>query len=330
MRFNWRSRLLRSALDLREAPVMVLFAALVLYFGLRAPHFLEAAGLVDYARLYAPYAILAVGLTLVIGSAGIDISVGSVLGLSTVVLGVALSRTDCSLFAACLMAMATGTAFGAFNGFAVANLRLQPVVVTLSTMAAARGLAYVVAGQGVSSISLPERAEWLQQISYDSPAPLIAAAVIAIAGSVVLSQTTFGRSVLAIGNNEEAARFSGIAVKRIKLWVYTVTGALCGLGAIITAGTMNTATTDAGMGYEFEAITAVLIGGTSIMGGEATVVGSVFGVLAAATLSRGFDLMGISDLWRMMCLGLILIASVLLDGLRKYAARKRIAGEGTV
>lgn len=320
----------RSIAGAREAPVAALFASLVIYFALAAPSFVEPQGLVDQARQYAPYAILAIGLTLVIGSGGIDISVGSVMGFATVVLGMALSRTGLGLGAACLLAIAAGTAFGAFNGCAVAYMRLQPVVVTLSTMAAARGLAYLLAGQGVSSIDLPERADWLKDAAYVSPAPVILAAALAIAGWLALSRSVFGRAILAVGSNEKAAHLSGTDVRRVKLAVYTITGALAGLAGVITAGLMYTATTDAGMGYEFEAITAVLMGGTSITGGEATVVGSIFGVLTAAVLNRGFGLMGINDLWRMMCLGLILIASVLLDRLRKHIARKRAVGEGTV
>lgn len=320
-------RMLQGAAALREAPVAVLWAALFVVFVLRAPYFLENQGLVDYARQYTPHALLAVGLTLIIGSGGIDISVGSVLGFCAVTLGVMLSRAGAGLWAACLLAVLAGTAFGAFNGLAVARLRLQPVVVTLSTMAAARGLTYVLAGQGISSVELPHKARWLEQAAYVSPAPVVLAVLAAIAASVALSRTTFGRALLAIGGNETAARLSGINVARVTLAVYTLAGALCGLAGIMTAGMMNTATTDAGTGYEFEAITAVLVGGTSISGGEATVVGSMFGVLMAATLGRGFDLMGISDLWKMMCLGAILIASVLLDQARRHIARQRAIGE---
>lgn len=320
---------LRAAARVKETPVVVLFAGLLVYFALRSPNFMEAQGLADIVRSYVPQALLAVGLTLVIGSGGIDISVGSVLGFSTVVLGIAMSRGGSSLLLACLLALASGTAFGAFNGWAAASLRLQPVVVTLSTMAAARGLAYVLAGQGVSSISLPPRAGWLVDVAYISPAPLVIAAVAAACGWLALSKTIFGRSILAIGSNEEAARLSGIRVKRVKVAVYVITGALAGLSGIITAGMMSTANTDAGLFYEFEAITAVLIGGTSILGGEATVVGSVFGVLTAAMLNRGFALMGVpnADQWRALCLGLILIASVLLDTARKRITRGSAFGE---
>ena len=302
---------------IKELPVAALFIVLFLYFTMRVPGFVEGRGLVDCARQYSCYAMLAVGLTLVIASAGIDISVGSVVGFSAVVLGVVLSRTGIALLPACVLAIMSGAAFGTLNGLAVARMRLQPVVVTVSTMAAARGLAYVVAGAGISSINLPARAGWLENAAYNSPAPVVLAAAVAVAGWLTLSRTGFGRSVLAIGGNEKAARLSGIDVARVKIAVYLASGALAGLAGVMTAGMMYTATTDTGLGYEFEAITAVLMGGTSILGGEATVVGSVLGIATAATINRGFGLMGISDLWRMMCLGLILIASVLVDRLRK-------------
>lgn len=321
---------LAAAARSRELPVAALLALMLAYFGMQDPRFLDAQGLLNDARQYAPYAILAVGLTLIIGAAGIDISVGSVLGLTTVVLGVALSRTEMGLPTACLLAVLAGSVFGAFNGCAVACMRLQPVVVTLSTMAAARGLCYVVAGQGQYSINLPERAERLGLAASASPAPVIIALVIAMAGAAVLAGTRFGRAILAIGSNEEAARLSGLPVRRVKLAVYTITGALAGIAGVLTAGSMFTATTEAGIGYEFQAITAVLIGGTSITGGEATVVGSVLGVMTIAALYRGFGLMGIDDLWRMVCLGLVLIASVLLDGLRKHLAHKSAVREEAI
>ena len=318
---------MRKIIQIKELPVIALCAGLFIYFILRAPNFGDPLGMLDDLKQYASCAILAVGLTLIIGSGGIDISVGSVLGFSTILLGVILSRTGTSLAVACLAAIAGGTAWGAFNGFAVARLRLQPVVVTLSTMAAARGIAYVMAGGGISSIKLPVRADWLANVSYASPAPVVLALVVAIAGWLTLSCSPFGRRILAIGSNEEAARLSGIDVSRVKLLVYAITGFLAGVAGVITAGMMSTAQTDAGLGYEFEAITAVLIGGTSISGGEATVVGSVLGVFAAALLNRGFGLLGINDLWRMLFLGVTLIVSVLLDGLRKYVARRSIKAQ---
>ena len=315
---------MRKLIQIKELPVIILCVGLFIYFALRVPNFIDSMGILDDIKQYASYAILAVGLTLIIGSGGIDISVGSVLGFTTILLGVVLSRTGSSLAVACLLAIAAGAAWGAFNGFAIARLRLQPIVVTLSTMAAARGMAYVIAGQGVSSIKLPANADLLSNMTYASPAPVVLALVVAVAGYLALTCSPFGRHVLAIGSNEEAARLSGIDVKRTKFAVYAITGCLAGVAGVITAGMMNTAITDAGLGYEFEAITAVLIGGTSISGGEATVLGSVLGVVAVAMLNRGLGLMGINDLdlWRMLCLGVILIASVMLDRLRKHAALK--------
>lgn len=320
---------LKRLMQVKELPVVVLCVGLFVYFAWRVPNYVDPQGLLDDFKQYASYAVLAVGMTLIIGSAGIDISVGSLLGFSTVLLGVLLSRTGAGLIVACIAAVAAGTAWGAFNGLAISRLKLQPIVVTLSTWAAARGLAYVLAGVGISSIKLPASADPLVNMTYASPAPVVLALVVALAGYVALCRTPFGRHVLAIGSNEQAARLSGIDVARTKLAIYAIAGFLAGVAGVITAGMMNTATTDAGLGYEFEAITAVLIGGTSITGGEATVVGSVLGVVAVAILNRGLGLMGINDvdLWRMLCLGVILIVSVMLDRLRKHAARKSIKAQ---
>ncbi len=317
---------MRKLIQVKELPVIVLCLGLFIYFALRVPNYADGMGLLDDAKQYSSYAILAVGLTLIIGSAGIDISVGSLLGFSTVLLGVLLSRTNTGLAAGCMVAIASSTAWGVFNGVAIARWKLQPIVVTLATMAAARGIAYVIAGVGISSIKLPERADWLVNWTYASPAPLWIALMVAVAGWLALSCTPFGRHILAIGSNEEASRLSGIDVARTKLVIYSIAGFLSGVAGVITAGLMNTAFTEAGQFYEFEAITAVLIGGTSISGGEATVLGSVLGVTAVVLLNRGLGLMGINDLdlWRMLCLGVILIMSVVLDRLRKHAASKSL------
>lgn len=319
---------MRKLIQIKELPVIALCAGLFIYFALRVPNFVNGLAILDDIKQYTSYAILAVGLTLIIGSAGIDISVGSVLGFSTVLLGVVLARTNASLAVGCLLAVAAGTTWGIFNGLAIARLKLQPIVVTLSTMAAARGIAYVIAGVGISSIKLPDRADSLVNLTYASPAPLWLALVVAVAGWLALSYTPLGRHILAIGSNEEASRLSGIDITRTKLAVYAIAGLLAGVAGVITAGMMNTSTTEAGLFYEFEAITAVLIGGTSISGGEATVLGSVLGVVAVALLNRGLGLMGINnlDVWRMLCLGVILIVSVLLDRLRKTSIAKARKG----
>lgn len=314
---------MRRLIAIKESPVLVLCVGLFICFAIYVPNFLDGPGILDDVKQYASYAILAVGMTLIIGSAGIDISVGSVLGFSTVLFGCAMAR-GMGLMSACLAALIAGSLWGMLNGFFIARLKLQPIVVTLSSMAAARGMAYVIAGQGVSSIPLPAEAAGLVNLTYGSYSPLILALVVAVGGWLVLAKTPLGRYILAVGSNEEAARFSGIDVAKTKLWIYSITGFLAGLAGIVTAGMMNTSITDAGLGYEFEAITAVLIGGTSISGGEATVVGSILGVVAVSMLNRGLGLMGINDLelWRMLCLGVILISSVLLDQLRKRAMSK--------
>lgn len=304
---------------IRELPSILLFAGLFVYFALRAPGFADPADLADRFRQYVPQAMLAVALTLIIGSGGIDISVGSVLGLCAVVLG-AVTLRGVGAIHACLLALATGCAIGAFNGLAVARIRLQPVVVTLSTWGAARGLCYVIAGRNTSMTLPPTLSAF-----YESPATFALAIAVTLTGVLILRYSTLGRAILAVGSSEEAARFSGINVAGVKLKLYTFAGGMAGLAAIVTSGWMNTASTEAGKGYEFEAITAVLIGGTSIYGGEATVIGSMFGVAAVAILSRGFGLMAVSEHWQRLFLGLILIASVLLDRLRR-SYESRVAG----
>ncbi|MDH7602864.1 MAG: ABC transporter permease [Armatimonadota bacterium] len=310
-------RFLHRSLSVKELPVALLLCGVCAYFSASEPRFADLNGLMDVARQYSTHALLAVSLTLIIASGGIDISVGSVVGLCAVVLASLLSRTNVGISTACALSLAVGTFCGLCNGAAIARLGLQPVVVTLSMMATARGLAYVIAGPGVSTISLPSRAHLLVTIGYESNVPVLIALIWAAAAYAVLSQSSFGRYVLAIGGNEQAARLSGIDVSRTKIIVYCAAGAVAGLGGILTAAMMSTATTDAGLGYEFEAITAVLMGGTSIFGGEATVLGSLLGVATAAALNRGFGLMGINDLWRMMCLGLILIGAVAMETSRR-------------
>ncbi len=310
-------RMALRLLSIKELPVAILLCSVCLYFSIYAPKFADPSGLMDVARQYSCHALLAVCLTLVIASGGIDISVGSVVGLCAVVLASLLSKTKADMASACAISVGVGILCGAFNGAAISRLGLQPVVVTLSMMATARGLAYVVAGPGVSTISLPASAHRLVTLGYESNLPVVIVITCAAAAYAVLSRSSFGRYVIAIGGNEQAARLSGIDVGRVKLVLYAVAGAGAGLGGILTTAMMSTATTDTGLGYEFEVITAVLMGGTSILGGEATVLGSVLGIAMAAALNRGFGLMGINDLWRMMCLGLLLISAVAMEKVRR-------------
>lgn len=319
--------LLARFLAIREAPAGCLLLGIFAALAVSRPEALNAADLLDLTRQYAELGMIAVGLTLVIGTGGIDISVGSTVGATSVVLGVLATRMGVNVWLAAGIALAVAAAIGAFNGWSVMRLRLQPVVVTLAAMSAARGLAYVLSG-GMSMSGFPDTFTALGRLApWNLMVPVGMLAITAVSGHLLLCSSTFGRGLLALGASEEAARLSGIAVRRIKLMVYLITGLLAGMAGVMTTARVITAVPDAGLGYEFEAITAVVMGGTKLNGGEATVIGTLLGVATMAVLRRWLNLMGATDIWKMLFLGVVLIAAVGLDIFRNWLAARVKSGE---
>jgi ribose transport system permease protein len=291
------------------AGVLVLLLA---GFGLSTDHFLTPTTIRTIANQLPDVLLVATGMTLVIITGGIDLSVGSVLALSGAVLGVALADWHLSLPAAMLLAGATGAACGALNGVFVTRWALPSFIVTLGMLEIARGAAYLVTASQTKYIGGP-----VEQVA--SPvvaglgAPFFIAVCVVAAGQFVLDRTVFGRHVVAVGANEAAAWLSGIDPKPVRLAVFTIAGALSAGAAIAQSARLASVDPNAGIGLELQAIAAVVIGGTSLMGGRGSVVKTAFGVLIIAVLGAGLAQVGVQEPTRRLVTGSVIVASAVLD-----------------
>lgn len=282
--------------------------------GLVVPGYLNPGSLLDTSRTFIETGILALGMTFVIVSGGIDLSVASLLALVSVVMGLSY-QAGLPLPLAMLLGIATGVAGGLVNGAAVAYLGLHPFVVTLATMAIYRGSAYAISNAAAVSDFPP----WFASIgqSYFAgglvPAQLPILVVAAIACWLLLDRTAFGRRVYGIGANELAARFSGVSVGRVKLAIYGLMGGMVAIAAIIQTARISTARANAAMGLELPVIAMVVLGGTKITGGAGTIPGTVLGVLVLAYLQDGLVSAGVRNDWGLVIVGGFLILGVLAN-----------------
>jgi len=277
------------------------------------PHFLTVSNLLNIVQQTSINAIVAAGMTFVIISGGIDLSVGSLVALSGVVLGVVLQMHQPPLAMALSAALAVGTGCGLVNGLLISLGRLPPFIVTLGMMSVARGAALVFTeGRPVSGFN--EDFRWLATgtIAF-VPAPVIVILIVYAIAHLVLTRTTFGRYVYAIGGNEEATRLSGVAVRFHKTAVYGVAGLMSAVAAIVLTARLNSAQPIAGMMYELDAIAAAVIGGTSLLGGEGSLGGTLIGALIMGVLRNGLNLLGVSSFLQQIVIGLVIVVAVLVD-----------------
>lgn len=291
---------------------------LVLFFGVLSDSFLAPRTFVTLANRIPALAVIATGMTLALILGEIDLSVGSVLGLCGAVLGVALVSWHLPLSAAILLSLGVGLVAGALNGFVTVILGIPSFIVTLGMLEIARGLAYLTTqsqtkyiGGAVEGLSTP-----IASLAV-SPAFLVAVVVI-VAGQVALSRTVFGRYVVAIGTNEPAVRLAGINTTPVKLAVFALVGLLSGLGGVFYTSRLGSSDPNAGVGLELSAIAAVVIGGTSLLGGRGSVVNSFFGVLIIATLEAGLAQIGASEPTKRVITGVVIIGAVILDAWRRH------------
>jgi len=309
---------------------IVMLVVLLLGMSLATPEFSKLSNLLNVARQVSIVAIIATGMTFVIITAGIDLSVGSVLALAGVISmtflrdGLPITGALPILLAIPLSAVVAsfiGAGCGAFNGFFVTRFRMAPFVATLAMMTIARGLAYVYTDGAPVSPLPPAVGEFgaseVNLLLLRIPTLVLIALVVVAVGHVLLSRTSFGRRVYAIGGNEEAARLSGINVRRAKLEVYSLCGLLAGLSGMLLATRLASGDPKSGMGFELNAIAAVVLGGTSLMGGRGTVVGTLLGALVIGVLDNGLILLDVSAFYQMVVKGFVILAAVLLDTLTR-------------
>ncbi len=310
-----RTRLLRGVLRAQELWITITVLAIGIAVSQVSPHFATLSNLGNVLQNLCFIGLLALGMTPVIITGGIDISVGSILGLTGVVFGVLL-QADWSFITAALAALATGIAAGVFNGFLIAYARLAPFVVTLGTLSAFRSLAIVVtANQAVYSLG---HAEPLVVAigggrSFGIPNVAFALLACAIVLHFLLRMTRWGRYVYALGGNERATRLTGIPTRRIKLSAYAFAGLMSAIGAIFLVGWLGSVTNALGQGDELRVIAATVIGGASLAGGYGSVYGAVIGSVLIEEIRNALLLAGVDPFWQGLFVGLFIILAVFLQ-----------------
>ena len=307
---------MRVAVWQKLAPLLGL-AVLFVALSVASEHFLTVDNLVNVLRQSSMNAILALGQLVVIITAGIDLSIGSILGLSIVVLALML-RAGVPILIACLGAVACGVAVGLLNGLLLTKLKLpHPFISTLGTMNVARGVALLLAGGVPISGMPPAFRETLAGSVLGVPAPVVTAGLAYLAMHFFLTRTVWGRDLYAIGGNREAARLCGIPVDRRLNLAYALSGAAAGLTALVLAARMNSGFPLAGTGAELDAIAACIIGGASFFGGVGTVSGTLIGALIIGFLRNGLNLLDVSAYWQMIVIGAVIVGAVFVDVLRQ-------------
>ncbi|ATL82995.1 substrate-binding domain-containing protein [Streptomyces samsunensis] len=309
------SALRRALLDNGALSALVLLVAAM---ALLSGDFLTTDNLLNVGVQAAVTAILAFGVTFVIVSAGIDLSVGSVAALSATVLAWSATSQGLPVWFAALLAVATGVACGLVSGALVSFGKLPPFIATLAMLSVGRGLALVIS-QG-SPIPVPDSVSNLgDTLGGWLPVPVIVMVVMGLITAGVLGRTYAGRAMYAIGGNEEAARLSGIRVTRQKLVVYALSGGFAAIAGIVLASRLSSAQPQAAVGYELDAIAAVVIGGASLSGGVGKASGTLIGALILAVLRNGLNLLEVSAFWQQVVIGVVIALAVLLDTVRRRA-----------
>jgi ribose transport system permease protein len=308
-----RRELTRSLMQ--TAGMLPVLVVICILFAFLTPNFLSENNLINVVRQASINIVLAAGMTFVILTGGIDLAVGSVLGLTAVV-AVVVSLVPALSWAAVPVALVVGTLIGVGTGALVAYVGLPPFIVTLGTYTAIRGAAYLAAN-GTTVINSKLNFAWIGN-GYVGPVPwLVILALLVIAVSAfILHQTVLGVHIYAVGGNPQAARLTGIPVALVLLFVYGVSGLLSGLGGVMSASRLYSAQGQLGIGYELDAIAAVILGGTSFSGGIGTVFGTLVGALIIAVLNNGLTLMNVSFYWQLVIKGAVIILAVMLDKLR--------------
>jgi len=307
--------------------VLVLVALLFFYYAATAPRFFSATNATNMGERTAPDIILAVGQTIVIISAGIDLSVGAVLAFSGSLAAVAYCYWGIPVWPAMLIGVASGALLGLINGLIITKGRIPDFIATLGMSLTARGLGLILTGglpvpSHLTAVTLkaylPNEVLWLGSGRIlGVPTGALVGLLIVAAGWVILKQTGFGRAVFAVGGHKEAARVSGINVDRTKIMVYVLMGLLAAIGGLVLSGRMNSANALMGDGMELQSIAATVIGGTNLFGGEGGVIGSLLGALIMGILLNVLRLHNLQDFAQKVVMGLLIIGVVLFDQLRR-------------
>lgn len=311
--------------------------AIIIVFSVLSPNYFSVSNLLQMSAHVAVFAILAIGMLLVILNGGIDLSVGSTVGLSGIVAGALMQGVDIpalgiklfpSVWVVVVVALAAGALVGLVNGLLISRFKVAPFVATLGMLYVVRGIALLITG-GLTYPSLQGQ-ENLGNTGFNYlgfnrvfgvPIGVLIMLVLAVVASVLLNRTVFGRWLYASGGNERAAELSGIPVKRVQVRAYVVSGVCAALAGVVIASELTSANPTAGTTFELTAIAAVVIGGASLMGGRGTVRGTLLGAFVIGFLSDGLVIIGVSEYWQMVFKGAVIVLAVLLNAVQ-YKGRK--------
>jgi ribose transport system permease protein len=312
---------------------LLAFASLIILlvgFSLASPNFMQTSNIIAILQATSVNGVLAIAATLVIITGGIDLSVGTLMTFCAVIAGVVLTYWGLPLPLGVLAAIAAGAVCGLTSGTFVAKMKIPPFIATLGMMLMLKGLSLVISGTrpiyfnetpGFTEIA---GGSLIGSIVPALPIPngVLILFLVAIGASYILGRTVLGRYTFALGSNEEAVRLSGVNTDAWKMAVYTLAGAICGIAGLLIASRLNSAQPALGLGYELEAIAAVVIGGTSLAGGRGTVLGTLIGALIMAVLANGLRILSVAQEWQTVVTGAIIILAVYADMMRK----RRIGG----
>jgi ribose/xylose/arabinose/galactoside ABC-type transport system permease subunit len=293
--------------------ILIALVVICIILSIATPYFFTAQNLVIVLRQVSINGILAIGVTFVIIAGGIDLSLGSVIALTGVIAASFAHPGTYPLLIPVLIGLLTGVLIGAINGLTITLGKVAPFIVTLGMMTIARGLGLVLSnGRPVTNLSPGFNFIGGGDLLY-IPVPILLFGLVILISSVILKYTRMGRYVYAVGGNENAAKASGIRVSRVKLFAYIMCSTLAALAGIVLASRITTGQPNAGIAYELDAIAAVVIGGTSLLGGRGSIAGTVIGVLIIGVINNGLDLLNVSSYYQQIIKGVIIVGAVLLD-----------------
>ena len=285
-------------------------------FAFLSPSFLTLNNFINVTLQIAIYGILAVGMTVVMISGGIDLSIGSIVALAGVIAAISSKASfvpSIAVATAVLAGVGIGTLAGATSGIFIARFGIPPFIVTLAMMTICRGVVFTIT-DGFTEGELPDSFGWLGRGHlWHVPVPVAVMALLFAAGYVVLEQTAFGRHIYALGGNEEASRLSGIRVRRAKVLVYSLNGLLAGLAGVTLAARLGAGAPNSGLQYELDVIAAVVVGGTSLSGGRGRILGTLAGTVFIGVLNNGLNLANVDPYTQKIALGIVILAAVWFD-----------------
>lgn len=291
----------------------VVLVFMMLAIGMMEPAFATSNNFINVATQVAINGMISYGMCLAITTGGIDLSVGAQLALTSCVLGVTITNSEMNVWLSCLIALGVSTAFGFLNGFLIAKFNMFPFVVTLSTQLVIRGLSQVISGGKAISLTSGVFKGIYSNKVLGIPIPIIILIIITVIMYLLLHWTKFGRYIFAVGGNVNAAIAAGVSEFWTKVGVYTVSGFLAGVAAIIFSAKTGSAQSNIGVGYETDAVAACVLGGTSFAGGVATIPGVLMGIFIIGFIYNGMNLIGVSSYYQSIVKGCVIIGAVLLD-----------------